>query len=718
MGYKVDFDELDTMYYSLGNQNGIWLEELEKLQADFVHLKNSSNMSGNAANSIGAYIGGVHTILNGLLSQLISLHSANCLLYKNAYQSEIDTDLHARIDETEINDIKDTIERNRVSAVDTDGELSYTLNSIKDIFYVSYQDVSEVDNIHQSVKNMITSLDDNIKSLEDYHYNNDFINTQELIDDITAFIREQLGKTRSYKTSFRPEQLAESQTFKKLYDSYMNVEREMEAKADDITTAFDNEKERIADLEAEYNERQKNAEMINWIVTGVCVVGSIAAIAATGGAATPLVVGAVSAVSGAVMAGTTNLTGQSVQHGNLIENANEIAWSSFGKDVVVAGVTGFVTGYVGASMGSILTSKLQATKAGALLHSTNSVVRVGTGAAIGSAAEVGSGIVTRGVGTMIVTGGDVEEAVDQAFDGKNIAVDATLGGLSGGGEQISAIHKAQQVADSKALNYNSKYDPLEAGERKGLQNLKQTKNHGVDFSDSDYILRTESGEPIQVKIKATGKRTSDYKAAEKILKEDYGIDIDFKSMRTGKGKTHVWHHLDDYNVATNETTLQFIDIDAHHAIENHSGSANQYYQAHGTGYGKHSATENIEGINMLDYTSPGLNTIDTMAEHAVNTQAIKLPENKFNEDTITYHPFGMDHAPEMGASEMTVSEAIAALNNTGYSGRRCPVKGSPMGSVGNYIHSAMDNIGSSTATAEIQSVLNKISNATESAMAI
>ena len=59
-------------------------------------------------------------------------------------------------------------------------------------------------------------------------------------------------------------------------------------------------------------------------------------------------------------------------------------------------------------------------------------------------------------------------------------------------------------------------------------------------------------------------------------------------MRTGSDKTHVWHHMDDYNVATNETTMQFIDIKAHKAIKTHAGSAKQYHIANGQGYGKDS----------------------------------------------------------------------------------------------------------------------------------
>lgn len=220
------------------------------------------------------------------------------------------------------------------------------------------------------------------------------------------------------------------------------------------------------------------------------------------------------------------------------------------------------------------------------------MVRVGTGAVIGAVSEVVSGAITRGVGTFITTGGDLEKAFDEVIDVKDIALDAAIGGIGGGINEYASTKQAQKAADDYASSYNSKHNPLKDGEDYGLENLKQTANGGVDFSDSDYILRTESGEAIQVKIKSTGSRSKDYKAAERILKDEYGIDIDFKSMRTGCDKTHVWHHLDDYNFVTNETTMQFIDIDAHKAIKTHAGSAKQYHIANGFGYGKDSFDTN------------------------------------------------------------------------------------------------------------------------------
>ena len=150
----------------------------------------------------------------------------------------------------------------------------------------------------------------------------------------------------------------------------------------------------------------------------------------------------------------------------------------------------------------------------------------------------------------------------------------------------------------------------------------------MDFSDSDYILRTEAGEPIQVKIKATGDRSKDYKLAEQTLKDDYGIDIDFKSMRTGSDKTHVWHHLDDYNVATNETTLQFIDIDAHKAIKTHAGSAKQYHIANGTGYGKDSFDVNY-GLDLTDEMSKVKDGVMDNLDNTANTPSMSSG-NAFN----------------------------------------------------------------------------------------
>lgn len=624
MSYKIDFDSLDSMYNSVGNQANNWISELESIKGKFQSLLDTSNMAGAAADNIKSYIENVHMTLIALLAQLVSLHSSNCLLYKSDYQTNVDTDLHSVISCTELLDYKERIDSTRATAISIDDSISYVLNGIKDIFCVSYADVTAVDAQHILVSNFLSDLDTEINILEDTHYNHDFINTTQMINALRAFINEQTASGRTYRTNFTTESLASSSSFLQLYNSHVDVTKELESKFSAIDTAIENENQRVADLQREYEERQEKATIIKWIVTGVCIIGSIAAIAATGGAATPLVVGAVSAVSGAVMAGTNNLADQYVEHGNLIENADKINWGSFGKDVIVAGVAGFATGAIGAGVGGAITSKLGSTAIGnTLLHSSSGIVRVGTGAVIGSVSEVTSGVVTRGVGTFITTGGDFKEALDEAVDVKNIALDAAIGGVGGGINEYTSTKQAQKAADDYASSYNSKHNPLKDGEEYGLENLKQTANGGVDFSSSDYILRTDAGDPIQVKIKATGDRAQDYKLAEQILKDEYGINIDFKSMRTGSDKTHVWHHLDDYNVATNETTIQFIDIDAHKAIKTHAGSAKQYHIANGSGYGKDSFDTNY-GVDLTDEMSTVKGDLTDTMNNVSNTPSMNV----------------------------------------------------------------------------------------------
>lgn len=623
MSYKVEFDSLDSMYNSVGSQANIWMTELEAIKAKLQVLIDTSNMAGSAADNIKLYIESVHMTLIGLLSQLVSLHSSNCLLYKSDYHLNIDTGLHSVIHSSELADYKGRIDATKTTAISIDDSISYVLSGIKDIFYVSYDGVSDVDSEHASVSKFLTDLDEEIKALEDKHYNNDFVNTSELINALKTFINEQKSTKRTYRTNFTTDSLASSTTFLQLFNSHVNVSKELEEKTPLLDEAIENENQRVSDLQKEYEEREKKATVIKWIVTGVCIVGSIVAIAATGGAATPLVVGAVSAVSGAVMAGANNLADQYVQHGNLIENSDKIDWGSFGKDVVVAGVAGFATGAIGAGVGGAITSKLGSTAIGnTLLHSSSNIVRVGTGAAIGSVAEVGSGIVTRGVGTYITSGGDIKEAFEESFDVKNIALDAAIGGIGGGINEYTSTKEAQKAVDDYASSYNEKHNPIKDGEAYGLENLKKTKNGGVDFSDSEYILRTENGEPIQIKIKSTGDRAKDYKLAEQMLKEEYGIDIDFKSMRTGRDKTHVWHHMDDYDVATNETTMQFIEIDVHKAIKTHAGSAKQYHIANGKGYGKDSFDPDY-GTDITDELSTIKGGVSDNIKNVSNTPTSK-----------------------------------------------------------------------------------------------
>ena len=629
MSYVVDYGALDSLDSSIFSQCSQWQGRLSDMESAVSVLMGTANLSGNSANNIKNYLKSVHGTVISLLGELIYLHSCNFKVYKSDYQAGVDTDLHAVIRSEKLTEIQEDLWTYRNQAASVDDQLTYVLRDVRDIFSIPHRDIYSADNANRIAENYVRELDQQIQQLEAEHSGRDFEATEALITSLTTFLNEQLNRPAGMLTGFDIMQLAASGSFISLYEAHNLAYDQITSRQGAFEIAMENDALRNEALLKEYEERQKKATAVKWIVTGVCVIGSIVAIAATGGAATPLVVGSVSAVSGAVMAGANNLADQYVQHGNLIENADKIDWGSFGKETVLAGVAGFATGAIGAGVGGAITSKLSSTAIGnTLLHSGSNFVRIGTAAAIGSVSEMGSGIVTRGVGTFITTEGNLGKALDDALDMKNIAFDAALGGAGGAINEYTTTKEAQKAADDFASSYNQKHNPLKDGEDYGLENLKQTANGGVDFSDSDYILRTEAGEPIQVKIKATGDRSKDYKLAEQILKDDYGIDIDFKSMRTGSDKTHVWHHLDDYNVATNETTLQFIDIDAHKAIKTHAGSAKQYHIANGTGYGKDSFDVNY-GLDLTDEMSKVKDGVMDNLDNIANTPSMSSG-NAFN----------------------------------------------------------------------------------------
>ncbi|MBR4287077.1 MAG: HNH endonuclease [Clostridia bacterium] len=636
MGYKVDFDALDSFDTTLSNQINNWGTELESIAKALDTIKTTKNMSGEGSDNIKTYFDSVHGMIQGLLGQLLSAHQKNCFLYKRDYFSNIDKATHVVIKENELEDILSDVTNKKNRAVAVDDALADIMFGIRDIYYLSYKDVGDVYYAHQGIEKFISDLNTDIKNLENRHYQNDFNKTGELIRTLTAFINECQSKGRSYKKNFDIYDLAGSESFQKLYAAYVEVDKEQQSKMELIETEIENQKERVEILEEERAERERKAKVFKWVVTGVCIVGAIVITAATGGAGAPLIAGAVSAGSAVVSTTLHGMADEYVEHGY---DRSEYDWGKIAKDAAVAGVTGFATGAIGAGIGGGITDKLSSSVLGNnLLHSSNSLVRIGTSAVIGSASEVGSGIVSRtAAATIAVTigGADAKEEFAKVLDGKSILTDAAIGGAGGAVDNIVTNKRAQNAADDFAADFNGKHDPVGDAEAAGIEKIKRTQNNGADFSETDEILKFKDGEIAEVKIKSTGNRNSDYKQAEKILKEQ-GYDIDFESMRKGKQATHVWHHLDDYNAATNETTMQFITKKAHNVTKPHTGSAAQYYVVNGKGYGKdaYNVDYSLDITGKISTTEEGISgtvdSIDSQAQSYYNSYYSAIPQSGVN----------------------------------------------------------------------------------------
>ena len=79
---------------------------------------------------------------------------------KDDYQQNIDTGLHAVIQQNELESIGRTVERHRKQAISIYEEAIYALNKVRDIYSISCRDVSNVDAAHLSVTDFLEELGD------------------------------------------------------------------------------------------------------------------------------------------------------------------------------------------------------------------------------------------------------------------------------------------------------------------------------------------------------------------------------------------------------------------------------------------------------------------------------------------------------------------------------------------------------------------------------
>ncbi|MBI3511846.1 MAG: HNH endonuclease [Bacteroidetes bacterium] len=134
-------------------------------------------------------------------------------------------------------------------------------------------------------------------------------------------------------------------------------------------------------------------------------------------------------------------------------------------------------------------------------------------------------------------------------------------GTSVEGKSFSQLQEKEIIFHTKAAD-------------KGFPGVKVTKNGGPDFSGTDYLYPVVEGQQNIVKIRLTGGRYGDFKAANEAA--------GFPGAKAPDGYT--WHHLDDFNPATGESTMQLITREAHEATYPHKGSVFQYEQANGVKY--------------------------------------------------------------------------------------------------------------------------------------
>ena len=566
MALIVDYNELESLGKTINTSTNEWFGSLQSISNAVQTLAGSSNIHGQAADNVKSYLDVIHSSIIAAFGSILSAHAQNYLLYKTDYQSNVDSALHARILQDEISRIQEAVQKNKTSTQDVDITIKNAIADISDIIHLGFPGSSAVESIEEDIIKDITELDDNIVAVENRHYRSDFTETTQMLDALEQLLHQQLVTQRHYKSNFSVDSLGSNKAFLDFAGALSTLAQVQEGKSDAVERAYAEEEQWQERL---YEERQREAETINWLVTGLCIVGSVVAIAATGGAATPLVVATISGISGAVSSGTQSLTSQYVETGDW----SDTNWAEFGKDAFVGGIAGFATGYVGASVGNVITSGLGKTPLGStLLNSPKSLTRFSTGFVIGGSSEGASGILSRGVGAAIKgslgKNLSAKEVVGQMFDGKAMLFDIVFGGTSNG------VGSLKKPVGREVLKENLSKDLLKTKPKNSPDPVKWLNKDGRLFIDGNDVWTYQSSDGVNV---CYHDGFPDFQRAG--LVEDYyqtnGFNVSDRNAdirdaqkalgKGGKGSGMTWHHYQDGK------TLQLVPTEYHDIFRHRGG---------------------------------------------------------------------------------------------------------------------------------------------------
>lgn len=424
MGYRVNYRLLDAMYDQLNSQATKWEGELDQVKDAANRLVQTDNMSGTGADAMRSYFTKVHLELVQSLTSLVKLHLANFTLYMNEYQSTIDTAFDVIIDEEELAEIVRSINTVKNDALDIDSSIRSELRKVDDIFSVTFRSVTDVADILDQAAAMCTALDQGVTDLESRHAQSAFANTSATIGYLTTSVNAALSQGRSFKTDFDPNGAVYQAAFGQLSAINAALINDLNGKSAALEAAVEYHNAR-----KEMENRIETAKWEKLLVSAAVIVASAVVIAVLP-VSGPLVVGAVSAASSAIIGGNNAYMDLYVVDGDVSGDD----WKTVGLEAGKGAVTGFVTGVVGGVAGKAISG---VTKGIPALHSANTVVNTATHVAIGSTTEVVTGIATRTASGIIdqAFNGEEEfswsEVGEKAFSGEEILKDAILGGIDG-----------------------------------------------------------------------------------------------------------------------------------------------------------------------------------------------------------------------------------------------------------------------------------------------
>ena len=318
MGYKIQFEDITNVQREISNSVSIWNKSINKLLKAIKNFSDDSSLKGETMDSIKVYLCEVHGTLLVSMQNLLQDYAYSFLLYKDGYYN-IDSDSKAKFSEQTFVNLRKELSDSRNNFANQIDLLISTKNKVSDLISYSGNSHDTTISNYNFLISGLDTLNNRIIAYEKLHQLQDLKLFKELLVSTRNFMENYSNKARDIST-YQSGDLAKIDFAKELAVALDNSNRYLSNRKNIIEEADKRDKVRWEQI---FAKERRNKGIKKLIVRGLTLLVGTAAIVATGGSATPLVVLAGKICgTGTVAYSVSNMTeaGQDVIYGSLGDN--------------------------------------------------------------------------------------------------------------------------------------------------------------------------------------------------------------------------------------------------------------------------------------------------------------------------------------------------------------------------------------------------------------
>ena len=151
MGYKVDYGALRSLAGAYNGAVSQWNSGVSSVMGQASAIVASTNIAGNSADRVKAYLDTAYSCVNASLSMLLGLFQQNFLLYTDAYTQQVDAAGDTHIEEEELSELHSSLETQRGKAQQIALAAETAIQGISDLVSLPGPDFNGADTVFGSI---------------------------------------------------------------------------------------------------------------------------------------------------------------------------------------------------------------------------------------------------------------------------------------------------------------------------------------------------------------------------------------------------------------------------------------------------------------------------------------------------------------------------------------------------------------------------------------